>query len=211
MPDRELFKTNVGSHMWHMDHPGSDVDTFVAYQAPSADLLLERRHSSAHTKDATKDEQRHEIGMVVRELLKSNVNVLWGIFSPIVLSGHEVVEELRIRSVVTKQCYNSIHGLAVHNYQKYIQTGKDTRLKRCGIIVRTLLFGISLLDDGKLKFEPVSKELCTPGAVKLGLVELDRAYAASPLPEEPSKEQVKSLEDWLFNLRIKDLMGPVSP
>jgi len=200
-----LFSTNVGSHIWTMNHPGSDVDLFVAYQAPSTDFLTGRAHDRSHHSIQGKDDRSsHEIGKVVEEVLKGNVNFLWGVFSPIQISDEGNVLEGLIalaRKNLSRQCFNSINGLGVHNYKKYVESGKDTSQKRCNIIARTLRFGITLLRQGEFEFKPVRD--VKPEDIPKLLEEIQAAEKESCLPEHPTARD--EFYAWLLDLRVRDL------
>lgn len=204
-----LFETEVGSRMWKMEHEGSDTDLFVAYQAPSHDILIGKAHGNSHfSKGEVVDRSSHEIGVVCKQLLKGNVNFLWGVFSPKVNEVDDVnlLDSLRVvaKQNLSKQCYNSIHGLSIANYQKYIVKRNEPEeqiLKRCRIIVRTLNFGVNLLENGNFKFKPIGNIL--ESEVLPAIEALDEAYKHSFLSEQP--EHVDEMEEWLFMLRMDNL------
>ena len=202
---KTLFKTSVGSHMWKQNHPGSDIDLFVAFQAPSREILVGHADMrSRHDKDETHDDAVHEIGHVVDEVLKGNVNFLWGVFSPIVVEdphGHlAALRPLALKNM-SRQCYNSIHGLAYSNYKKYIESGKDASPKRCNTIARTIGMGVTLLLTGKIVFNAVRD--AKPEDILDLTRHLDEAKDESILPDKPQHAQ--ELYDWLLQLRLKDL------
>lgn len=129
---RDLFITNVGSHMWGMEHDKSDVDLFRCYQAPSESFLLGNRHDGGHQilkldgkeygyTDKLCDISSFEIGHVIKQLLKGNVNFLWGVMSPNIVDDSEELQRLRkiVEENVAKNCYDSINGLTISNTKKY--------------------------------------------------------------------------------------------
>ncbi len=93
---KELFVTNVGSHMWQMNHPGSDVDLFVAVLAPTKSILRgEFNDQSKVEYSGPTDKQYHELGRIVDQVLRNNWNYLSGVMSPIVVKDWTRLPELR--------------------------------------------------------------------------------------------------------------------
>jgi hypothetical protein len=94
MTETELSVTNVGSHMWKMNHENSDTDLFQIYVADTKQILrgeFDFIHSSSETNNGKTGKYkveivRHEIGKVISELLDGNVNFLWGVMSPIIIN-----------------------------------------------------------------------------------------------------------------------------
>lgn len=200
----DLFTTSVGSHMWGMNHPGSDLDIFIAYISPTTDILMGvEKTDSRHEHGEVEDKAFHEIGKVVDMVIAGNVNFLWGVLSPIVVSDpHDILKELRPLTMMnlSKKCYGSIHGLAVSNVKKYIETGKDTSPKRCNIIGRTILFGIGLLTSGIPAFHPV-KDMSLQFIQDL-MKQLDDARDKSTLPDAPSQNAQSEIRHWLIRTRL---------
>lgn len=208
----KVFETITGSYMWKMDKPDSDLDYFICYLAPTKEILNGTAKTNSYVKqEGNNDYAYHEVGKVVDELIKGNVNFLWGVMSPIIKSAYGDIPisdrmcpllELKmiVQTNLAKNCYHSIHGLAKHNYEKYIASGKDTSKKRCNTIVRTLYFGINLLNLKRFIFEPIVK--ATPIDIREGLAFLDEAYEDSKLPEKPNENPY---HDWLLALRLSDL------
>ena len=201
---KELFVTNVGSHMWGMNRPDSDVDLFVVYQAPSTHFLIGKAHTRSHrSMNGNIDKVSFELGHVINQLLKGNVNFLWGVMSPIIIKNWDRLQTLRELTIknLSKQLYHSVHGLGLHNYKKYIESGKNPTSKRCTMICRSLNFGTKLLTTGKLNFDPIKP--CTPTNVLHHIHALDLAYVTSLLPESP--KYTKEMEMWLLDVRLHKL------
>ena len=96
---------------------------------------------------------------MIFHLLKGNVNYLWCVMSPIIVSSHRSsLKELRqivVKNLV-KNCYNSIRGMAKHNIYHFIEKGDMDSLlfkKKLNVIGRTLNFGINLLTFHKASGE----------------------------------------------------------
>ena len=119
---KELFVTNVGSHMWQMNHSGSDVDLFVAVLAPTKSILRgEFDDQSKVEYSGPMDRQYHELGRIVDQVLRNNWNYLSGVMSPIIVKDWSRLADLRHLTTMnySKRAYHSIKGLALHNYEKW--------------------------------------------------------------------------------------------
>lgn len=208
-----IFRTRVGSHMWAMQHKDSDVDEFVCYTNPTKDLLSGRLSTPPDFSKEGADVSAHEAEKVVEQLLRGNVNFIWGVMSPIVVESDSIRGVMRVvgeeyssmhaelkaivRRNLSKNCYDSIHELAVNNFKKYIESGKDVSEKRCDTIVRSVMFGVRILRGEGITFAPVSGS--TPDQVKAAIEALDQAYKESRLPDKPKEEE---LRDWLYRVRL---------
>jgi len=200
-----LFVTKVGSHVWRMDTEKSDTDLFQVYVTPTKDILRGKANTKSkfiHGHDA--DLAVHEVGTVIEQLLKGNLNFIIGVMSPLIVETSKEHQELReiVSRNLAKNCYHSIRGMAIHNYKKYIETGRDVSENRCNKIIRVLRFGTTLLEDGEIVFEPSSTG--TPNAILGWLNALDGAYNSSSLPEKPNEEEYR---EWLLKVRLKYLGG----
>jgi len=221
-----LWQTNVGSHMWDMAHEKSDVDVFECYMANPTALLrgIANVKSKSHSdKDPNYDYAIHEIGKVITEVLRGNVNFYWGITSPIILNDSKHLQEIR-RMTMNQPCanvYHSIAGLAHHNWYKYIVKDKNytttaeimanlnpKRLpdekfhKKLRIISRTVDFGIRLLRDGEFAYKKVD-EILDPLDVLVSMNVLDEAFKTSKLPREPNEEGYRN---YLQRIRVERLL-----
>lgn len=211
----KLWTTNVGSHAWKMNRPDSDIDLFTACVVPTVDILSGRNrgHGSHNFQSEDEDHVSHEIGKIVNELIKGNINFLVGTLSNLIIyQQNDYLTELRQileEHGQTKACTHSIKGLAVHNYRKYIvncNTDKKDQLltKKCNMINRTLLFGINVLEGSGFIFTSIKNQ--TPHDVKELIDYFDDAIINSPLPETTDK---KPFQDWLLRVRLKELEGNI--
>lgn len=214
MLKRKLFTTNVGSHMWGMETPSSDVDLFICYVAPLKDILIGKKVKSKHHQVDNRDMAIHEVGHVVRQIGDNNVNFMWGVLSPIVVSGSRALQELYFLTTknLSKKIYHSIHGLAVHNYKKYIDgnpknLSEEKLTKKCNIVYRTAMFGYYVLHNLGVKFDFATTGN-TAKTVEIMITKLDRAYEQSGLPDSP--QHMEELYEWLCDLRLKEANTEVS-
>lgn len=198
-----LFETVVGSHIWGMNHENSDIDIFRCYQADSEDLLLQKQPKNRNYLEVGKiDVQESELQTVLDQLVMNNYNYIVAVNSPIVrFDDTTLLEYLKkcMPFILSKQCYDSIHGLAVSNYKKYIESRKDVSEKRCNIIMRTVNFGIRLLTEGRISFEKV--EGMTPEEVAKGIERLDVALADSKLQDRCPEKVKNALDKLLLDIR----------
>lgn len=201
---RTLFVTNCGSHMWKMERPDSDTDLFKAYIAPTYDILSGIGHQNSHfgqTDDT--DTASHEVGVVINQLIKGNVNFIWGVHSPLIVEDEfgSLAHLRELTRIPSANCYHSIKGLAYSNYTKYV-VNRDEQpelwQKRMNMVCRTLLFGINVLHRHEYWFEPVRNG--TPEKVEEYLKALDDAKAETTLAQSPVWE--KQARDWLFAERM---------
>ena len=208
----ELWRTQIGSHLWKMNHEGSDNDFFAVHIAPSEDILNGSitKSSSKVMKIKGDDYVSHEVGKVVDELIKGNINFLTGIMSDIIVYNRSCYL-YELRDLVkeygqTKACVNSIKGIAIGNYTRYVLGNENdpTISKRCGIINRSLLFGINLLSGEGFKFNPVINP--TPKNTCYLFKGFDYAVKNSSLLEKTNPEPFR---DWLYNLRLDELNGRI--
>jgi len=200
----ELFVTNVGSHMWQMNHPGSDVDLFVAVLAPTKSILRgEFNDQSKVEYSGPTDRQYHELGRIVDQVLRNNWNYLSGVMSPIIVKEWPRLTELRRLATMnySKRAYHSIKGLAEHSYQKYIINERDDSVKRCNTIARTIIMGSKLLREGIIEYRPITGT--SPKDIPKFIDELDLALKESTLPENPEHED--ELREFLFDVRLSSL------
>jgi predicted nucleotidyltransferase len=205
---RTLFITCVGSHMWQMESVESDIDLVVIYTAPTRSLLRGEKISPTISQRMEEkdgmiyDTLGWEIGHLINQLLKGNVNAIWYASSPLVLQPSPVQKELKalIEANLCRETYRSIKGMAESQIQS---EQKPDRIvgKSYRTALRTINFGIELLTNGRLCFEPV---LHIPEAEEVAemMCQLAEAYEASSLPDLPDEEVFR---EFLLRLRLEDL------
>jgi hypothetical protein len=209
---RTLFTTCVGSHMWRMNTAESDVDLAVIYIAPTK-AILRGEHIPATTGQQMNcrhgivyDTLGWEVGHLVSQLLKGNINAIWYTTSPIVVQPSSYQKELHslVKSNLCKNTYCSVAGMA-ESQIKEEQKPKGTGGKGYRTALRTLNFGIELLTRGRLCYEPVyyTPEIEVVMDKKQQLLE---AYEASSLPEMPDEE---AFREFLFKLRMDEMAGKI--
>ena len=203
-----LFISCVGSHMWGMQSPESDIDLVMIYTAPTKSILRgERipptiRQEIAAWGGEVYDTLGWEIGHLINQLIKGNVNAIWYVTSPLIIKPSPVQEELSalVQANLCRETYQSIKGMAESQIKSECGEAKKPG-KGYRTALRTLNFGITLLKESRICFAPV---LHTPeaGEVMEKMSQLHEAYAASCLPDLPDEEAYR---DYLMRLRMKDL------
>ena len=204
-----LWSTCVGSHAWGMQRADSDIDIYRCYLAPSEDFLLGHMHNGGHqSQTADVDTVSFELGHLINQLRKGNLNHIIGLMSPVVehtTTEHDALKEI-FQDSLSKNAYNSIHGMAKSNFKRYFEDKPRTYLtdtemvKKLGQVGRVIKFGIRLLLYHEVAFEayqPKDRFEIT------GLMsELDDAYANSTLPDKPD---ARVYDDWLLKIRLDQL------
>lgn len=208
-----LFKTCVGSHMWKMERPDSDLDYFVAQIAPTRKILDGTANTlSEHIQsDFNIDMSAHEIGKIIDMLLKGNVNFIWGVLSPVVPYEYKNYHK-NLRDIVlaglSKNISKSIYGMARHNYERYIRDNmgeKDVSgellIKKANTIVRTLNFGVEILQERPISFSGFKNQ--TMKEVLDWMKILLDAETYSSLPNKPPNEE--KFRQYLYESRMENL------
>ena len=198
-----VFVTNVGSHTWRMDRPDSDLDLFLCFLSSTEKILngTANTRSFFESKDGV-DKQCSEIGTVVHQLIKGNLNYLIAVHSPsIIIDPYGILNSLKnfMNGNLSKNLYHSFHGMGLANYKKYVEGHEDEDITRkCNQISRVLRCGIEALLNGKMEFKPF--ENSSPDMVQSMLLAIDEACEESPLPDEcPVKNDMLY---WLARKRL---------
>ncbi len=185
-----LFTSVVGSHMWKMNRPDSDIDLNMVYAVDPEDILAGDKFQTSFqlsviVNDRTLDIHTYEIGHLIHLLKKGNVNAIWAACSPLKdardagvsvpkkiiddlfggvdgIGGHiqKTLDEL-VRANLSRESYHSIHGMAQSQLLD-AEKHPERALKTLKSCMRTCAFGCSLLEDGELVFNPVEDP--KPGA-----------------------------------------------
>ena len=196
--------------MWEMNHEDSDEDYFEIYLGDTKKLLMGKPEDDStfmHSDEV--DIHKHEVGKVVNQLLKGNINFIVGVTSPLVTYACGEFIELRKMTIdnLSKNCYYSIKGMSKHNYQRYFEDehsdvvkSKDEYTKKCNQIIRYLDFGIDLLSNKELNYKKVKDGNVKEVKEKIDM--LDEAFEESTLPEKVDEEPFR---DYLYRIRLEDL------
>jgi hypothetical protein len=210
---KTLFISCVGSHMWGMNSQESDIDLVMIYIAPTRSLLRGEKIVPTVRQQITArggeiyDTLGWEIGHLINQLIKGNVNAIWYATSPLLVKPSILQEELSalVRANLCRETYHSIKGMAESQIKSEEMPAKSPRIAGKGYrtALRTINFGIKLLSEGKICFAPV---LHAPGAEEVmeKLQRLDEVYLSSFLPDRPDED---AFREFLLRLRMADLIG----
>jgi hypothetical protein len=208
---KTLFISCVGSHMWGMQSPESDIDLVMIYIAPTRALLRGEKILPTVRQQITArggeyyDTLGWEIGHLINQLIKGNVNAIWYVCSPLVIKPSTIQEELSalVHANLCRQTYHSIKGMAQSQIKSEEKPAQDPRIAGKGYrtALRTINFGISLLSEGRICFAPVFH---TPGAKEVTekMRQLDEAYVASRLPDQPDED---AFREFLLRRRMEEM------
>jgi len=122
-----VWRSTVGSHMWGMNHAGSDFDIFEVIIQNTHEVLAGRQIRGGKEEKSDNpptDKTIYEIGHVVEQLQKGNINFLWGLVSPVSVYtewGKGFQSELKkiVLDNLPKNFIHSITGLVRQNLAKY--------------------------------------------------------------------------------------------
>jgi predicted nucleotidyltransferase len=232
---RPLFVTVSGAHLYGFPSADSDVDLRGCHQLPLRDVVgldlpnQTLEHKTIH--DGTEVELvSHEVGNYLRLLARNNGYILEQIFSPIVVMGHDFLNELRplARGCITRNHYHHYRGFYA-TQRKLLDKQEPKRAKPLLYAYRVLMTGIHLLRTGEVEANlprlnahcrltfldeliarKVGGENTAVGDLnwpfhesRLAELEsrLDQAFADSRLPEDRDK---KPISEFLTGLRLTD-------
>lgn len=208
---QNLFVTEVGSRMWGMATPESDYDHVVVYQVPTRRILEGHRIPETRSTRQFVDEQGREmdiaykeVGHLVAQLIKGNVNNLWTVTSPVVVEPSPVLDALSslARKTVSRASYHSIMGMAQSQYADAVKRAAvRSPQKNLATAYRTVRFGITLFETGRIEYRPVLW-VVEEREVQTAFTDLVAARDASNLPDTPDEEPFRAL---LMTLRLRQL------
>ncbi len=232
MNDLPLWASVVGSHAWGMQRPGSDADIVVVTVASTRDVFVGKRSESKFSEkmpvhDFEKracsfasigidpvdvDVTTWEIGNLVNQLKRGNVNSLWTVFSPNRAAIHPLgkVALERVASIVSshpvpRQTWHSVKGMAITMVSS-IEKHPDTAAKKAGMARRMLVQFEKMLGTiratGKvtLDFLPVNTAWTADDIIAC-IDRIDMIMESFPVPDSV-KELSDALDDPLYDLRV---------
>jgi predicted nucleotidyltransferase len=227
-----LFVTVSGAHLYGFESPDSDVDLRGCHLLPLSDVvglaLPNETFEKEEIYEGTEiDVVSHDVGKYLRLLVKNNGYILEQVFSPLVVTGQDFLDELRpiASRCITRHHYHHYRGF-YGTQRKLIEKQPAKTAKAVLYAYRVLLTGIHLLRTGEVeanilrlnedfKLSVIGKliamkteekvappDLDWPAhAVRLDELEatLDRAFEESTLPEDRDRNSANQL---LVRLRL---------
>ena len=224
----KLWTAIVGSHMWKMNHRNSDLDLFTVYIADTGKILYGQSFRGGKLiKSKMIDKTTYELGHVVEQLQKGNINFLWGTTSPKIYYHCHLGRVLhkQLSSIVmkdlSKNYFKAINGITQNNLWKYFKTrvdvetkrftheiqhmeDKQRELKKLALIYRTLLQGYYLMREDKLQYNSVPYSILSYSALKAILCHLHSDFDECSLPLEPKR---KPFYEFLVNARLTRMVS----
>lgn len=230
---RPLFVTVSGAHLYGFPSPDSDVDLRGSHLLPLRDVLglmnasqtweISGMHAGIEV-----DLVSHDAGKYLSLLTKNNGYILEQVFSPLVVTGQEFLDELRplASRCITRHHYHHYRGF-YGTQRKLLEKEEPKRAKSLLYAYRVLLTGIHLLRTGVVEANLIflnenfrlpwipdliaskTAEKVTPAALDWPfhaqrLEELEReletAFTVSKLPEDRDKLAVS---EFLVDQRLR--------
>jgi len=226
----KLWTAIVGSHMWRMNHKDSDLDLFVVYIDDTADILYGKNFRGGRhfqSDDKKLEGTQYELGHVVEQLQKGNINFLWGTTSPYIYYHNHFGRKLHkqlydiVMANLPKNYFKAINGMAQKNLWKYFKTRVDVEnkrfthdiihfddrqkeLKKLAQIYRTLLQGLTLMNDKFIEYRSAPYAILNFKNIKAILCHFHADYDECPLPEKPKR---KPFYEFLVNARLTRMVN----
>lgn len=208
-----LWQSEIGSGMWGTKRNDLDlmsvycVDTHKILRGENVHITMPHRKYRDEVKygDIDVEEQAQELGHLVNKLIDGNVNAIWSVCSPEIISSpySNILFDLKKITLanLSKMSYHSIKGMCMSQY--------NDNVKRAAVMppgkafrgaLRVANFGITLLSKGEVKFVGVNKDyIPTEDEVVRAIMKLDEANEKSKLPDKPNEELFR---DFLYHVRI---------
>jgi len=220
-----LFVTISGAHIYGFASCDSDVDLRGAHLLPLdsiVGLIMPNQtvDFSAMHRGLEVDLVSHDVGKYLGLLVKNNGYILEQVFSPLVVSGQDFLDELRplAKNCITKNHFYHYRGFFA-NQKKMIQKQNPVTAKTVLYAYRVLCTGIHLMRTGEVvtdlnqlaqqmglgfASELIAAKVTEKVAFGFDIEEhlsklddlereLELAFESSKLPENPSKDRVNDL------------------
>jgi len=157
-PDRIVFVTISGAHLYGFPSPDSDIDLRGAHLIPLRDLvgLRQPRETEeilgARVEGVEIDCVTHEIGKYLRLLTRKNGYILEQILSPLVVIDGGCLEELRTlaRGAITRHVVHHYKGFFA-TQEKLLRKGPKPMAKGVLYLYRVAMTCLHLLRTGEVE------------------------------------------------------------
>jgi len=241
----ELFSLVIsGAHLYGFESKDSDIDIRGVYIVNTHKLLgltkprqvIDKITLSANGKEF-KDIVIYELGKETRLLIKSNCNAFERLVSePKLFTSSEYLDWYKKMLLTKIGVYRSYKGLAMHNYDKFISSGRKSTVKKYLYIFRGLMAGITTLEEHRIepniniltrRFKvPIIKKLVRlkkegreegilPSHISTSILDsmisrfldrLDNAYFKSKLPDVISQDEFNEINSLIISIRKNHLL-----
>lgn len=228
-----MFVVVSGAHIYGFPSADSDVDLRGCHRLPLSDIVgLTISNQTCDRADVRNglevDIVSHDIGKYFGLLVKNNGYILEQVFSPIVVSGQEFLDELRplAKNCITKNHYHHYRGF-FRNQLKLLDKQEPVTAKAILYAYRVLATGIHLMNTGEvvtdlnhladeLEIADIPELIASKIEEKVPFsfdcdlhlnrledlaTKMEVAFNASKLREVPDREAVNEL---LIKLRLAD-------
>jgi len=155
-PERPMFVTVSGAHLYGFPSQDSDVDLRGAHVLPIESLVCLRPARETHERSEVVDGIQvdlvsHDLGKYLRLLVSKNGYVLEQILSPLVVVSTPPFERLQAlaRGSINRTLYHHYRGFARGRWKAFTAE-EPKRIKTLLYVYRVLLTGIHLLETGEL-------------------------------------------------------------
>lgn len=205
-PDRFLFVTISGAHLYGFPSPDSDIDLRGTHVLPLRQVIglktvQETYESHGGIVDGIEvDCVTHDLGKYLQLLTKKNGYVLEQIFSPLVVYDSGMLEELR------SLAHNAITKHIVHHYLGFFRTQEKLVMKDDAPTAKAMLYlfrvamtGLHLLRTGEVEAnisllnERVFRLACIPDLVSRKLTGSEKGKLSAS-ERESLVSEAKKLE-----------------
>lgn len=155
-PERPVFVTVSGAHLYGFPSPDSDVDLRGAHVLPIESVIGLRQARETHERSEVVDGLQvdlvsHDLGKYMRLLVSKNGYVLEQILSPLVVVSTPEFERLRelARASINRTLYHHYRGFARGRWKTFTSE-EPKRVKTLLYVYRVLLTGTNMLETGEL-------------------------------------------------------------
>jgi predicted nucleotidyltransferase len=189
-----LFVTVSGAHLYGFPSPDSDIDLRGCHMLPlrvivSLDQVGETIERKCDLAGTEVELVSHDLGKYLRLLVKNNGYVLEQIFSPIVVLGHDFLDELR---PLAQRCITRHH---YHHYRGFLATQRKFLAKQEAKSVKTLLYAYRVVLSGTHLLRTGEVEAYLPRLAE----EYGQPFIAEPIALKRQEKAVAEGLDWAFH------------
>jgi predicted nucleotidyltransferase len=155
-PERQLFVTVSGAHLYGFPSQDSDVDLRGAHILSVESVVGLRQSRETHERSVVVDGLQvdlvsHDVGKFLRLLVQKNGYVLEQVLSPLVVSHGPEFERLRslAHGSLNRTLYHHYRGFARGRWKAFTAE-EPKRVKTLLYVYRVLLTGIHLMETGEI-------------------------------------------------------------
>ena len=205
-----IYRCVVGSRAFGLDNENSDTDLRGIY-LPPAKLHWSLSGIPEQLENDDNQECYWELQKFIVLALKANPNILECLYTPMVQDISPIAEELLANKEIflSKLAYQTYNGYVISQFKKMeqdLRTKGEIRLKHAMHLIRLLLSGITVLQEGfvPVKVEKYRQELLDIRNGEMPWEEVnkwrldlhqkfDQSFANTSLPDRPNYEQANNL------------------